>query len=503
MQQRPSRPGDAGGTRLPPVTDLLSFLDRSPSPYHAVASAVGRLEAAGFRALDEGAAWDDPPNLAYLVRGGSLVAWAAAPGALAEDGFRIVGAHTDSPNLRVKPRPDTGRVGYRQVGVEVYGGALYNSWLDRDLGLSGRVAVRSAEAAEAPAGTAARGTPEWRSRYADAAAEAPAGAAAPASPGWRSRSTEGGAEQNGAITTPLVHVDRPLLRVPQLAIHLDRGVNDGLKLNPQQHLVPLWGLGDAREGDLAGFLAAELGVAPADVLAWDVMLHDVTPAALLGRDRELVSSARLDNLLSCWAATEALVAVSARDGVPGETRAPVAPEPGPVAVICLFDHEEIGSQSATGAAGAILPTVLERIALAHGLDREGFLRALARSWCVSADGAHATHPNYPERHEPGHHIALDGGPVLKVNANVRYATDAPGSARFRVAAERAGVPVQEFVVRTDLPCGSTIGPITAAKLGIPTTDVGVAQLAMHSVRELCGADDPAHFVAALTECLAD
>jgi aspartyl aminopeptidase len=221
------------------------------------------------------------------------------------------------------------------------------------------------------------------------------------------------------------------------------------------------------------------------------MLHDLAPAALLGADDELVSSARLDNLLSCWAATQALVASAS--GEPGAG----------VPVVCLFDHEEIGSTSATGAAGTILPTVLERVSLAAGRDRAGHLRSLAGSYCVSADGAHATHPNYPERHEPGHTIALGGGPVVKVNANVRYATDAPGAARFQLAAERAGVPVQHFVTRTDLACGSTIGPVTAAQLGITTVDVGVAQLSMHSARELCGAADPPRLVAALTEVLSE
>jgi aspartyl aminopeptidase len=416
----------------------LRYLDASPSPYHAVAATAQRLEVAGFERLDEGAAWAGGPGRAFVVRGGSLVAWDAADPARAAAGFRILGAHTDSPNLRVKPRPDTGRAGCRQVAVEVYGGALHNSWLDRDLGLSGRVVVRGANG--------------------DAAA------------------------------TALVRVDRPLLRVPQLAIHLDRGVNEaGVKLNPQLHLVPLFGLGPVHDGDVADLLAKEAGVPAADVLGWDVMLHDVTPAALLGVDDELVSSARIDNLVSCWAATEALLAAAGSPGVP---------------VICLFDHEEIGSQSATGAAGAILPTVLERVALAAGLDREGYLRALARSACVSADGAHATHPNYPERHEPGHHITLGAGPVLKLNANVRYATDAPGAAAVRLAAERADVALQEFVVRSDMPCGSTIGPITAAKLGVTTVDIGVAQLSMHSARELCGAADPSRLAAVLTEWAA-
>lgn len=425
------RPGPAG------AASLRSYLDASPSPFHAVAEAAARLEAEGFTAVDETQPWP-VAGRHHLVRGGSLVAWALDDPAQLHGGFQIVGAHTDSPNLRVKPRPDTGRAGYRQLGVEVYGGALHNSWLDRDLGLSGRV----------------------------------------------------GLVRDGAAVTELLLVDRPLLRVPQLAIHLDRGVNEsGLVLNAQQHLVPVWGLGPVTDGAFVEFLAAELGTHPASIVSWDLMVHDLTPAALLGRDRELLSSGRLDNLLSCWAGVTALIGATSDAARPG------------VPVLCLFDHEEVGSESATGAAGALLPTVLERTALAAGADREGYLRALASSRCVSADGAHATHPNYAERHDPNHTIAMNAGPVLKLNANERYATDAVSSAWFQQAADRAGVPTQRFVVRSDLPCGSTIGPVTAARLGISTVDVGVAQLSMHSARELCGSHDPDLFVRALTAFL--
>jgi aspartyl aminopeptidase len=413
--------------------DLLTFLDASPSPYHAAATAAARLEAAGFTRLEPVDDWSEVSAGAHVVvQGGALVAWRLRDADALDDGFRVVGAHTDSPNLRIKPRPDTGRAGYRQLGVEVYGGALLNSWLDRDLGLSGRVAVR------------------------------------------------GSTNRGGRANDPelrLLKVDRPLLRVPQLAIHLDRGVNEnGLKLNAQQHLAPVWGLGRPDEDGFRTFLGDELGVGKANVLAWDVMVHDLTPAALLGRRDELLASGRLDDLLSCWAATTAIG--DADDDGRG------------VPVICLYDHEEIGSESATGAAGSLLATMLERIAATAGRDRAGFLRALAASSCVSADGAHATHPNYAERHEPDHLIAIDGGPVLKLNANVRYATDANGAAIVRLAAEQAGVPLQEFVTRTDLPCGSTIGPVTAARLGITTVDVGAPQLSMHSARELCATGEP-------------
>lgn len=418
---------------------LMDFIDASPSPFHACATAAERLEAAGFTRVDERDPWPDPPGSHYLVRGGSLVAWSAA-GQAPEGGFRIVGAHTDSPNLRVRPHPDAGGHGFRQVAVEPYGGVLANSWLDRDLGLSGRVSVRG------PAGVEER----------------------------------------------LLRVDEPLLRIPQLAIHLDREISStGLQLNPQQHLTPVWGAGAPGRGAFSEWVADRLEVAVGDVLAWDLMVHDLTPSTLLGVDQSLLSAPRLDNLCSSWAATEALAAVTGRDGGPAQ-----------VPVLVLFDHEEVGSTSDRGADSTLLPAVLERIVLAAGGGRQELLRALAASVCCSADNAHATHPNYPDRHEPGHTIAVNGGPVLKTNSNVRYATDATSAATFLLACEQAGVPHQRYAHRADLPCGSTIGPVTAARLGIPTFDVGVAQLAMHAARELCGAEDPAHYTAAMAAFFA-
>jgi aspartyl aminopeptidase len=413
---------------LADVHDLCAFIDGSPSPFHAVATAAARLDSAGFERVDERDAWPAGGAGRYLVRGGSLVAWSEPAGVDPATPFRIVGAHTDSPNLRVKPRPDAGRAGLRQLAVEVYGGALLNSWLDRDLGLSGRLAARG---------------------------------------------PDGPVEQ-------LVRVDRPVLRVPQLAIHLDREItSEGLKLNPQQHLVPVWGLGEPEPGRFAAWIAAEAGVEPADVLAWDLMVHDLAPSCPSGPDSSLVSAPRLDNLCSSWAAVEGLLGAHADGGRDG----------GPAPVVVLFDHEEIGSTSDRGADSSLLPAVLERVVAARGGDRDALLRALAGSACLSADMAHATHPNYADRHEPGHWIAMGGGPVLKVNSNVRYASDATSSAPVVLAAEQAGATLQRYSHRTDLPCGSTIGPTTAARLGIPTADVGAPQLAMHSARELmAGAD---------------
>jgi aspartyl aminopeptidase len=414
--------------------DLITFLDASPSPYHAAAEARRRLVTAGFAEVPLDGDWPSGGGRYVTVDGGSLFAWVIPQGSAPDAPFRLLGAHTDSPTLRVKPRPDTGRVGVRQLGVEVYGGALLNSWLDRDLGLAGRVVVRS------PDGPLVR----------------------------------------------LIRVHRPVLRVPQLAIHLDRNIReDGLKLDPQQHLVPIWSLGPAEDGAFRNFLAKELGVSPVDVLSHDVVTYDLAGAALAGVSEEFVSSGRLDDLACAHAAVTALSAVADQ------------PAPRHVSALVLFDHEEIGSQSATGADGAWLGRQLERTTASRGGTREDFLRAVAGSMQVSADMTHATHPNYPDRHEPEHHVALNGGPVVKVSANVAYATDAPTHAAFLLAAEQAGVPVQYFVNRSGVRSGSTIGPIVAAGLAMPTVDVGSPALAMHSARELCGSADSEMLIAAL------
>ncbi|MGH9216119.1 MAG: M18 family aminopeptidase, partial [Acidimicrobiales bacterium] len=292
----------------------------------------------------------------------------------------------------------------------------------------------------------------------------------------------------------LLLVDRPVCCIPQLAIHLDRDVtHKGLVVDAQHHLSPIWGVFPGTgpvEGEFRAFVAGELGVDADDVLSWDLMLHDLTPGALVGREDELIGSARLDNLASCWAAVESLCDVPESLGVETYGR-----------VVCLFDHEEVGSTSDRGAGSSLLPSVLDRVVSARGGDREALHRAMARSACLSADMAHATHPNYTDRHDPQHQVALNGGPVVKVNANVRYATDAPGTALVALAAEQAKVPLQSFAMRSDLPCGSTIGPVTAARLGITTVDVGMPQLAMHAAREHAGSHDPASYQALLAAFL--
>lgn len=414
--------------------ELCRFVDASPSPYHAVLECARRLTQAGFARLDESAPWGSAPKRAFIERAGSLIAWDASRADALQSGFRVLGAHTDSPNLRIKPHANTGAAGFKQLGVEIYGGVLLNSWLDRDLGLSGRVFLRSGE------GTRAR----------------------------------------------LFRVDRPLLRVAQLAIHLDREVNDrGLVLDKQAHMAPIWALGRPAPGVFEEFIAAELQCETGDILAWDMMCHDVVPARLLGLTQDFVVAPRLDNLCSCFCGLEAFTAASN------------AATAGAVPILSLFDHEEVGSTSKSGAASPILKDVLERIVLSQGGAREDLHRAIARSWCVSADMAHATHPNYREKHEPEHWISINAGPVIKINANQRYATDAEGEALFARCAEIAQVPYQKYNHRSNLVCGSTIGPITAASVGMRVVDVGNPQLSMHSCREMCGSADPEFLVRAL------
>ena len=409
---------------------LADFITASPTPYHAVARGAARLRAAGFTEQTESAAWERGSGGRFLIRDGTLLAWSVPAGAGPGTPIRVFAAHTDSPTLKVKPRPDVGRAGWRQVAVEVYGGALYNSWLDRDLGLAGRLA-----------------------RF------------------------------DGS--TVLVNIDRPLLRVPQLAVHLDRTVNQGLTLDAQQHLLPIWGLGDPSEGEFLSFVAASAGVDPADVAAHDLVVHDLTPPSTLGRNGELFAAPRLDNLVSVHAGLSALIAAAETSEM--------------IAVFVGFDHEEIGSDTATGASGPLLENLLTW--LAGGYDVRG--QAFARSRCLSVDVTHAAHPNYLERHDPTHQALPNGGPTLKVNANQRYATDAPGAAAWYRACRSAGIPSQVFVGKNTVPCGSTVGPLIATRLGIRTVDIGIPVLSMHSARELCGVDDPGHLVAAATAFLTD
>ena len=434
------------------VDDLLAFIDESPTPYHAVRVAIARLEAAGYSALDETAMWSlAPGDRRYVVRaGGSLAAFEVGSSAPSEAGFRVVGAHTDSPNLRIKPTADVRSKGYHQLAVEPYGGVLLHTWLDRDLSLAGRVSLRAGSRTE----------------------------------------------------TRLVDFERSILRIPNLAIHLYRELSEtGLKLNPQQHMVPVLGLGE--DASFVDLLCEELGQTGArpkadEILAWDLMAYDVQPATRSGARGEFIHAARLDNLASSHAGLAALVA--AGEGGPCEA----------TRMVVLYDHEEVGSRSTQGAGGTFLGDTLERV-VACADDRatsearagrdwaQSRARAISRSWLISADMAHAIHPNYADRHEPGHMPRIGAGPVIKTNSNQSYATDAESAGFFASLCGRVGVTPQNFVVRSDLGCGSTIGPISAARVGIRTVDVGSPMLSMHSCREMAGCDDVAAMVDVLSE----
>lgn len=403
------------GNSSPDLDGLMAWLDSSPTPFHAVASAAAVLGAAGFTQV-HGLA-DELPGTGYLAIDGALLAWrlgeARAP-------YRILGAHTDSPNLRVQPTPDMSSHGWAQIGIEVYGGVLLNSWLDRDLGIAGRIVDEEGRA-------------------------------------------------------HLFDIAEPLARIPQLAIHLDRAVNDsGLLLDKQNHMMPVWGTTAVSFREWLGSVTSSSSVA-----GFDAHLYDLTPARRIGHDSTLLASARLDNQVSCWAAIHAISTADASSHTH---------------IVVLNDHEEVGSESATGAAGPLLDRLIDVITHRNGLTPGERHDVLARSFCLSADNAHAVHPNYPERHEPRHAPRPNAGPALKLNGNQRYATSARGVAFLRGVAEAHSVPMQTFVSRNNVPCGSTIGPITATRLGIEAIDIGVPQLSMHSTREMCGADDPVHLL---------
>ena len=414
------------------VADLAAFVQASPTSFHAAAEGARRLAAAGFVEQDEAEAWDAAPGGRYLVRDGALVAWRVPAGAGPLTPYRVVGSHTDSPTFQLKPSPDLTAYGWHQLGWEVYGGPLLNSWLDRELGLAGRLALRDGR-------------------------------------------------------TELVRTGA-LLRIPQLAIHLDRAIGEtGLKLDRQHHTAPVWGVGAPGPGIL-DHVAGLVGAHAADVDAYDLLAFDTAAPAVFGVDGELFASARLDNLASVHASLAALLAAGPSDEI---------------AVLAAFDHEELGSASRTGASGPLLADVLTRTGAALGAGTDEQHRAWSRSFCVSADAGHAVHPNYPERHDPANRPLLNAGPLLKINANQRYASEAVGMARWRAVCRRAGIGVQTFVSNNAMPCGSTIGPLTATRLGIPVVDVGIPTLSMHSARELTGSRDPHDLARALTAFWSD
>ncbi|MDR2322441.1 M18 family aminopeptidase [Microbacterium sp. NPDC089698] len=404
------------------VEDLADYVAASPSSYHAAEEVARRLVEQGFTRLDETEAWPAQAGGRFvIVRDGAAIAWVVPAGATATTPVHVLGAHTDSPGFKLKPRPTTGAKGWLQAAVEVYGGPLLNSWLDRELRLAGRLALADGRVVLAATG--------------------------------------------------------PLLRLPQLAIHLDRGVNNGLALDKQTETQPVWGLGDPEEADLLAELADAAGVDAREIRGFDAVVADSARGAVFGKDDAFFASGRLDDLASVHAGVVALGEIAAHG------------DPHAIAVLAAFDHEELGSGSRSGAAGPILEDVLERIYAGLGADAVDVHRAYASSWCLSSDVGHSVHPNYAGKHDPVVQPVLGSGPILKINANQRYATDAVGAAAWHRWCDAAGVVTQEFVSNNDVPCGSTIGPITATRLGIRTVDVGIPILSMHSARELAGVSD--------------
>ncbi|MFC5337954.1 M18 family aminopeptidase [Leucobacter denitrificans] len=424
------------------IDEIINFVSSSPSSYHAARFSALLLDAAGFTEHDETEPWGPvaPGSRGFVVRDGAIIAWRAGSEVTATSPVRVLGAHTDSPGFVLKPSPDFVSDGWSQAGVEVYGGPLINSWLDRDLGFAGRIVTRDG--------------------------------------------------QEKLVQSP------PVARIPQLAIHLDRGVNNGLELDKQRHMQPVLAVstpgasvlriladaanlpqpGEPFAGASSVVLTADGGsIHPHDIVGTDVRLYDTQSGARIGANREFLASPRLDNLSSTFAGLVAII------------EAETAPDS--ISMFASFDHEELGSETRSGACGPFLEDVLARLRAGLGASGEEAAQAMAGSWCLSADAGHSVHPNYPDRHDPNVRPLAGKGPMLKINANQRYATDAHGAALWQRLCEAAEVPTQSFVSNNTVPCGSTIGPLTATRLGMRTVDVGVPLLSMHSARELAHVDD--------------
>ncbi|HEA53316.1 M18 family aminopeptidase [Marinobacter antarcticus] len=413
--------------------DLLTFLNASPTPWHAVATMKNLLDAAGFEELDEKDDWSVGQNRGYYVirNGSSIVAFRTGAQDAAASGIRMVGAHTDSPCLKVKPNPELRRKGFFQLGVEVYGGVLMNPWFDRDLSLAGRVTFL---------------------------------------------------DGHNNVSDTLVDFGKPVAFIPSLAIHLDREANSNRTVNAQTDLPPV--LMQTEENDTTRFdellsqqIVSESGIKVRKILAYELSFYDAQDAGFVGLRDEFIASARLDNLLSCYIGLHALLNASGKEA----------------ALLVCNDHEEVGSVSAEGAQGPFLSAVLDRWCGA------GKAKAIARSMMISADNAHGVHPNYIDKHDENHGPILNKGPVIKVNHNQRYATNSRSAAVYRNISDELGIPHQTFVVRSDMGCGSTIGPLTASNLGVTTLDIGVPQFGMHSIRELIGTEDGFSMFRVLTE----
>lgn len=437
--------------------DFIDFVNASPSPFHVVHEASHRLERAGFERISEKDEWHlKRKGKYYFTRNGSsIVAFVIGDSYQhGKGGFSIVGAHTDSPCLKVKPVSKKEQVGYLEVGIQLYGGGIWHTWFDRDLGIAGRVMVQ---------------------------------------------------QEDGSYKHTLVHINKPILRVPTLAIHLDGSANEAFKFNRETHMLPVlataakatlnavkqeksWGPDQTKNHHpaLIHMLAETMKVDARQICDFELCLFDTQPATLGGAFDEFIFSARLDNLGMSYCSLEALIA-SSKEDLSDETN---------IRLISLFDNEEIGSTSAHGANSNLLPSTMERI-LSSSIGSKSpsknpkvaFEQAVHKSMLVSADMAHAVHPNYTEKYEENHRPQMHQGTVIKINANQRYATTAPTSLILKEIARQKEIPIQEFVVRNDSSCGSTIGPMLSAKLGLRTIDVGNPQLSMHSIREIGGVDD--------------
>ena len=406
---------------------FVDFLVASPSSYHACAEMGRILTSAGFTAQEETEAWDPTPGGHFVQRDGALIAYRLPAKATPRTRFHIVGVHTDSPGFKLKPHPQHVSVGWAQAGMEVYGGPLLNSWLDREFGLAGRVILRNGE-------------------------------------------------------QRLIATD-PWLRIPQLAPHLDRSVNESLRLDKQHHLMPVYGLCPDNT-DIMEAVAEAANCRVGQIRGHDLFSYIPQPPQVFGVDKQFLASGRLDDLACVYPGLMAMVDVHPDD----ET----------IPVLACFDHEEVGSSTRSGADGPFLDDVLTRISMGLGLTGDETYQVRARSQVVSADVGHSVHPNYVSMHDPDEQPLLGGGPMLKVNAQQRYTTDGPGAAMWAAVCEEADVPCQTFVSHNSVSCGTTIGPITATRLGIPTVDVGLAILSMHSAREMCSVLDPTYLTKALT-----
>lgn len=420
--------------------ELLDFIYESPSAYHGVVKAQELLDANGFNEVKECDKWNlQKDGKYYTIKNDSaIIAFVVGNGDVVEDGFRLIGAHTDTPGFRIKPNPEMTTEGkYLKLNTEGYGGPILSTWYDRPLSIAGKVTVRGASVLK----------PEVK----------------------------------------LININKPLMIIPSIAIHMNREVNEGYAFNKQKDTLPLLGLINdkfEKDGYLLKLIGKELNVNSEEILGFDLGLYEYERGCLMGMNEELISSARLDDMWMVYAGTKALV----------DSKSNKATK-----VMVCIDNEEIGNLTAQGASSNLLIHTLERITVALGKDKEDFYRTLSNSVMISADLAHAVHPNLPEKHDLTNKPVLEGGPVLKIAASGSYSTDSFNGAIFTEVCKKAGVPFQKFVNRSDVRGGTTIGPVTSANLTIPVIDMGAPVLGMHSIRELATVKDNAYTIKAFTE----